>query len=143
MDARVLIYTETALGRGRMVSPTIGHPYPRRQNSGTSLDTKEGRKIPTLPTPGIEPIRLYGVNGRIPTFQPSDIGDFNLYPGTLCMPFICVLSCVFSGGGPDILLTTYSGRPVLVLLCSVLMHIAWLPYRSLTNGHLDSKSLGV
>ena len=31
----------------------------------------------------------------------------------------CVLSFVVSGGGPDIVLTTHSGRPVLVYLSTV------------------------
>ena len=35
---------------------------------------------------------------------------------------MCVLSCVVSGGGPDILLTADSERPALVLLASVLVH---------------------
>ena len=36
-------------------------------------------------------------------------------------PFVFVLSCVASGGGPDIVLTTQSGRPALVYLSSVLV----------------------
>ena len=35
---------------------------------------------------------------------------------------LCVLSCVVSGGGPDIVLTTHSGRPAFVYLSSVLFH---------------------
>ena len=36
----------------------------------------------------------------------------DIYPGTGCV--LCVLSCVVSGGVPDILLTTDSGRPAVV-----------------------------
>ena len=48
-----------------------------------------------------------GVIDRIPVFWhgnpdsiPGGDRDLNLYP------FICILSCVASGGGPDILLST-------------------------------------
>ena len=68
------------------------------------------------------------VVGRIPAFQPSDQGsipggirNFNSYPGTGCVSFVCVLSSVVSGGGLDIVLTTHSGRPALVYLSSVLL----------------------
>ena len=37
------------------------------------------------------------------------------------MFFVCVLSCAVYGGGPDIVLTTHSGRPALVYLSSVLV----------------------
>ena len=36
--------------------------------------------------------------------------------------FNCILTCVVSGGGPDIVLITHSGRPDLVFLSSVLVH---------------------
>ena len=49
---------------------------------------------------------------------------------------MCVLSCVLSGGRPDILLARGSGRPALVYLSSVLVHILLLPYRHLTYGLL-------
>ena len=38
-----------------------------------------------------------------------------------CVFFVCVLSSVVFGGGPDIVLTTHSGRPALVYLSSVLV----------------------
>ena len=38
------------------------------------------------------------------------------------MFFVCVLSCVVSGGGSGIVLATNSGRPALVFLFSVLVH---------------------
>ena len=70
---------------------------------------------------------------RVSAFQPggpSSIagGDrnFNFYPGTGCVCFACVLSCVVARGGPDIVLTTHSGRPVLVYLSSVLVLILLL-----------------
>ena len=54
-----------------------------------------------------------GVVGRVSVFQPLDpssipggVRNFNLYPGTRCVFLVCVLFCVVSGGGPDILLTT-------------------------------------
>ena len=55
---------------------------------------------------------------------------------------LCVLSCV-SDGGPDIVLTTHSGRAVLVYLSSVLVQRLLLPYRHLTHGHLGYKYRGV
>ena len=54
----------------------------------------------------------------------------------------CVLSWVGSGGGPDIVLTTYSGRPYLVYLSIVLVDTLLLPYRNLTHGHLSRNSCG-
>ena len=51
-------------------------------------------------------------------------------------PLSCVLSYAVSDGGPDIVLTTHSGRPTLVYLSSVLIH------RHLTHGHLSYKSWG-
>ena len=53
----------------------------------------------------------------------------------LVVSFVCVLSCAVSGGGPDIVLTTHSGRPTLVYLSSVLVHRQLLPDRHLTHGH--------
>ena len=46
----------------------------------------------------------------------------------LCV--LCVLSCVVSGGGPDIVLTTRSARPALVYLSSVLVHNLLLPLQA-------------
>ena len=52
---------------------------------------------------------------------PRGVEDFNLYSGTGCVSSVGVLSCVVSDGGTDILLITDSGRPVIVLLSSVLV----------------------
>ena len=38
------------------------------------------------------------------------------------MSFVGILSCVVSGGGPDILLPTDSDSPALVYLSGVLVH---------------------
>ena len=43
------------------------------------------------------------------------------------MSFVCVLSCVVSSGGPDIVLTTRSGRPALVYLSNVLVQSVAAP----------------
>ena len=44
---------------------------------------------------------------------PVGVRNFNFCPGIgRVMPF--VMSCVVSGGGPDTVLTTHSGRPALV-----------------------------
>ena len=64
VDARVHIYTATALGRGRVASSTLGRFYPGESPPGThftggsvdpstSLDTKELRKSSYSPTPVI------------------------------------------------------------------------------------------
>ena len=78
-------------------------------------------------------IRRRGVIGSVPAFQPGSPGsipggvrNFNLCPGIGCVSFVCVLSCVVIGGGPDIVLTTHSGRPALVYLSSVLVKILLL-----------------
>ena len=83
---------------------------------------------------------------EVPVFQlggsvdSRQIKDFNFYPEIGCVSFVCVLSCVVSGGGPDILQTSDSGGPVLVYLYSVLVHILWLP---MFHGYLSCKSAGV
>ena len=78
-----------------------------------------------------------GVIGGIPAIRPGGPGsipggvrNFNFYPGTRCVSFVCVLSSIVSGGGPDIVLTTHSGRPVLVYLSSVLVHSLLLPLQA-------------
>ena len=65
-------------------------------------------------------IRRRGVVGRVPSSQPRGPGsipggvrNFNFCPGIGCVFFVCFLSCVSSDGGPDIVLTTNSGRPAL------------------------------
>ena len=50
------------------------------------------------------------------------------------------MSCVVSGSGSNIVLTTHSGRPALVYLHSVLIHNLCTPYRHLAQGNLSSKS---
>ena len=56
------------------------------------------------------------------------------------MFFVYVLSCVVTGDGPDILLTTDSGRRPLCS-CLVFWSIAsGSPYRHLIYEHLDCKS---
>ena len=69
------------------------------------------------------------MTGRVHAFQPGGPGlipsgmrDCNLYLNCV----LCVLFCVASGGGPDILLTTDSGRSAFVLLSSALVHRFWL-----------------
>ena len=73
----------------------------------------------------------------LPAFQsggsgsiPGEVRNFNFYPGTGCVSFMCVLSCVVSGGAPDIVLATHSGRPDLVFLPSVLVHSLLLPIQA-------------
>ena len=48
-----------------------------------------------------------------------------MYSGSISVSFICILSCVASDGGPDILLTTDSGWIVFMLSSSVLAHSLW------------------
>ena len=48
----------------------------------------------------------------------------------VCVSFVYVLSCVVFGGGPDIVLTTHSGRPALVYLSSVLVKKLLLPLQA-------------
>ena len=85
-------------------------------------------------------IRRRDVVGRVPAFQPGGPGsipggvrNFNFCPGIGCVSFLCVLSCVVFSGGPDIVLTTHSGRSALVYLSSVLVQRLLLPYRHLTH----------
>ena len=52
---------------------------------------------------------------------------------------LCFLSCVVFGGGPDIVLTTHSGRPALVYLSSVLVQRLLLSYRHLTRRGVSSR----
>ena len=55
------------------------------------------------------------------------------------MSFDCVLSCVVSGVGPDILLTLDSEIPVLLFLSSILANSLCSHYRRLTYGHFGCK----
>ena len=70
---------------------------------------------------------------RVPAFQPGGPGsipggvrNFNFCPGVGCVSFVCV---VF-GGGPEIVLNTYSGRPAHVYLSSVLVQRLLLPLQA-------------
>ena len=74
-------------------------------------------------------IHRRGMVGRVPAFHPGSQGsipggvrNFNFYPGTGCVSFVCVLSYAVSGRGPGIVLTTQSGRPALVYLSRVPVH---------------------
>ena len=60
-----------------------------------------------------------------------------LYPGIECVSFACVLSCVVSGGGPAIVLTTDLGKPALVYLSSILVHKIRLSYWCLIHRHFS------
>ena len=67
----------------------------------------------------------HGVLGTVPTFQPGGPGlspegvrNFKFVPGTGCVSFVSVLSCVVSGGGPELGLTTQSGTPCISVWCS-------------------------
>ena len=66
--------------------------------------------------------------GRVPALQPGGQGSIPGVSGILIpllglgVSFVCVLSCAVSGGGPDIVLTTHSGRSALVYLSTVLVH---------------------
>ena len=51
---------------------------------------------------------------------------------------LCDMSCVLCGGGPDIVLTTHSGRPAFVYLSSVLVHSLLLPLQA-----SDPKTFGL
>ena len=89
-------------------------------------------------------IRRRGVVGRIPDFQPGGPGSI---PGgarnSKFLSFVCVLSCAVFGRGPDIVLTTHSGRPVLVHLSSVLVHRQLLLLQASDSRAFGCKSLGV
>ena len=74
--------------------------------------------------------------GRATAFQPGGPGsipggvkNFNFCPGIGCVSFVFTI-CVVFGGGPDIMLTTHSGRPALVYLFSVLVQRLLLPLQA-------------
>ena len=76
--------------------------------------------------------------GKVLAFQsgdpgliPAEVRDFisRLYWDWVCVSFVCVLSYVIFGGGPEILLTTDSGRSAFVQLCSSV--VFWLPVQAL------------
>ena len=77
-----------------------------------------------------------GVTAEVPDFLPLRLG----FDSCRVQKFsflswdwvyvLCVLSCVVSGGDPDILLTTHSGRAALVFLSNVLVQNLLLPLQS-------------
>ena len=80
-------------------------------------------------------IRRLGVVDRVPAFHlghhgfdSGGVGNLNFYLGTGCLSFACVLSCVVSGGGSDIVLITHAAA--LVLLSSVLVHSLLFPLQA-------------
>ena len=94
-------------------------------------------------------VRRRGADGRIPAYQPDGPGSipgcvriFNSYPETGCVSFVCVLCCVVSDGGPDILLITDSGSAAIVYLSSGLVQSLCSLYRHLTHGHFGWNSRG-
>ena len=73
-------------------------------------------------------IRRRDVVGRVPAVQPggpgsihSGVKNFNLCPGIGCVSFVCILTCVVSGGDPDIMLTIHSESHAFVYLLSLLV----------------------
>ena len=88
MDARVHIFTATALGWGRMASTTLGRLYPPGKFPGgwvdprASLDTKEWRKISNPPTPGIEPGPSSPQLSALPLEPPGPHFTYILYINT-------------------------------------------------------------
>ena len=79
-------------------------------------------------------IRPRGVFDKVAALEPGGPGsipggvrNFNFCPGIGRVSFVCVLSYVVSGGSPDIVPTTHSGRPTLVYLSSVLVQRLLLP----------------
>ena len=96
---------------------------------------------------GLYFVRHHGAVGRVPAFQPGDpdsilggVRNINFFPGTGSMSFVCVLTCVVSGDGPDIVLTTHSAKPTLVYLSSVLVHSLLLPLQASDSWVFGSKS---
>ena len=81
-------------------------------------------------------VRHLSVVSRVPGFPPGPGGpcsilgwitNFNFYPGTGCVSFVCFLSSVVSSGGPDIW-PQISGRPALVYLSNVQVQSLCSPY---------------
>ena len=71
-------------------------------------------------------VRLPGVVGRVlalqssgPNSTPSGVRFEFLSWDWVCVH--CVLPCVVFGGGPEIVLTTHSGRPAFMYMYSVLV----------------------
>ena len=57
---------------------------------------------------------------------PGRVRNFYFYPGTGFVSFVCVVS----GGGPDTVMTRYSGRLVLLYLSGGLVHSLLLPLQA-------------
>ena len=82
-------------------------------------------------------VRRHGVVGGNPAFQPggraSSIPDearnFKIYSRIGCNVF-CVLSCIVSGGGPNIVMTTHSGRSTPMYLSNVLVNNLLFPLQA-------------
>ena len=99
-----------------------------------------GKKILKPSVAGVCSVESWPSNPAARVWYPA--GDYNFCPGTGCVSFVCVLSCVVSGGGPDILLTTDFRETVLVCLSSVLVKSLCSSYRHLTHEHLGCKTPG-
>ena len=97
-------------------------------------------------------IRRRGVDGRVPAFQPGAAarvrfpgrGGSGMLISVLGLGVSCVFCPVFVfGGGPDIVLTTHSGRTALVYLSSVLIQSLLLPLQASDPREFGFKSLEV
>ena len=91
-------------------------------------------------------IRHRGVFDKVPAFEPGSPGsipggvrNFNFCPGIGYVSFVCVLSYVVSSRGPDIVLSTHSGRPALYICLVFWFKDCCSPYTHLTNGHFCCK----
>ena len=85
-------------------------------------------------------IRRRGVVGRAHALQPGGVRILISVLGLGLLFFLCAL---LTGGGPDILLTTDSRRPDLVILSNVTVRSLSLPLCVSGPGHLDCNSLEV
>ena len=81
--------------------------------------------------------------GRVPTYKlgvpdsiPGGVRNFNFCSGIECLyvSFVCVLSYVVSVAGPDVVLTTHSGKAALVFLSTVLVHSLFLHLKASDPG---------
>ena len=77
-----------------------------------------------------------------PGLIPVGFTNFHLYPGTECMSFVCILSCVVCGGSRDNLLTVdlREVRHCVSVKCPDRKSV--LPYRHLSHAHLGCKFRG-
>ena len=97
-------------------------------------------------------VRRRGVVDRIPAFQavgsgfiPARVGDLNLYPGTGCVSFICVVYCVVSGGGPAVIFCwpQVKGSTPLCIYLVLWSIVCGSPYKHLFHGYFGCESLRV